>query len=91
MPTTGSGSPIRSYAASANATFIHLGEFHRLKGIYGLLTGTFGIIAGVLLLDRADSVPLAVTSMAIGGFSIGLGLWEVKLGSTLKKNEFNFP
>lgn len=67
--------------------FVQLGELHRLKGIYSLLAGTFGILAGVVLLDRSDSVPLAIGCMSLGGVSIGLGLWEIKIGSGMRRSE----
>jgi hypothetical protein len=83
-------SPIRQQSSTA-AIVGQFGEFHRLKGIYGLIAGTLGIFAGVVLLDKADSVPLAIASMSLGGVSIGLGLWEIKLGSSLLKKQSQFP
>jgi hypothetical protein len=63
--------------------FDHLGELHRLKGIYGVVTGTLGILAGVVLLDKADSTPFAMSFIALGGISIGFGIWEMRIGSSL--------
>jgi hypothetical protein len=91
LRNSASDSSIISQQSTHKALLGQFGEFHRLKGIYGLLVGTFGILAGVVLLDKADSVPLAVTSMSLGGVSIGLGLWEIKLGSSLMGKETKLP
>jgi hypothetical protein len=65
--------------------FNHLGDFHRLNGIYGVVTGIVGIFAGVVLLDKVDSTPLAISFFALGGISIGFGIWEMKIGGALSR------
>ena len=80
-------SSLAGQQASTKELFVRLGEFHRLQGIYSLLVGTFGIIAGVVLLDKSDSVPFAITCMSLGGVSIGLGIWEIKIGCGLRRND----
>jgi hypothetical protein len=54
-----------------------------LKGIFGVVGGLAGICAGVVALDKVDSTPLAISFLALGGISIGLGIWEMRLGRTL--------
>ena len=65
--------------------FNRLGDFHRLNGIYGVVTGIVGIFAGVVLLDKVDSTPLAISFFALGGISIGFGIWEMKIGGALSR------
>jgi hypothetical protein len=91
LPDNASDSSGIALQSSGKALSVQLGEFHRFKGIYGLLAGTLGICAGVILLDKTDSVPLAISSMTLGGISIGIGLWEIKLGSAFLKNQSHFP
>jgi hypothetical protein len=67
--------------------FARLGELHRLRGIYGVVTGTLGILAGVILLDKADSAPFAMSFISLGGISISLGIWEIKIGRSLLSGE----
>ncbi len=60
-----------------------LGDFHKSRGLLSVATGIAGIFAGVVLLDKSESTPLAISFMALGGVSIGFGIWEMKLGRTL--------
>jgi hypothetical protein len=62
--------------------FARLGDFHRLKGIYGVASGIVGILAGVVFLDKDNSTPLALSCFALGGISIGFGIWEMRIGRT---------
>jgi hypothetical protein len=68
---------------TAKAQLIQLGNFHRMSGISGMLTGAFCIFAGVVMLDKTQLVPLAITSMSLGGVFVGLGMWEIKIGFSL--------
>jgi hypothetical protein len=69
------------------AMFARLGDFHKSRGIFGIVTGLVGIFAGVVFLDKNDSTPLALSCFALGGVSIGFGIWEMKLGRSLLRFE----
>ena len=65
--------------------FQTLGEYHKLMGIYGAVTGALGIIAGAVLLGRPDDASFAISFITLGGISIGFGLWEIHVGGKLVK------
>ncbi len=69
---------------SINAeVFKSLGRYHRLMGAYDVIGGALTILAGTVLLDKKDAAPFAMSFIALGGISIGLGLWEIKVGGKL--------
>jgi hypothetical protein len=84
-----------SYSDSSDTTallktrtmFARLGDFHKSRGIFGIVTGLVGIFAGVVFLDKNDSTPLALSCFALGGISIGFGIWEMKIGRSLLRFE----
>jgi hypothetical protein len=63
--------------------FRTLGGYHRLMGMYEMIGGVLTIIAGAMLLDKKDATTFAMSFFALGGVSIGLGLWEIKVGAKL--------
>jgi len=65
--------------------FKALGGYHRLMGIYGVIGGALTILAGAILLDRTDAEPFAMSFLVVGGISVGLGLWEIKIGGKLSE------
>jgi len=70
----------------ANKEMFHrLGDYHRIMGIYGVIGGALTILAGAILLDKEDSTPFAMSFLVVGGISVGLGLWEIKLGAKLSE------
>jgi hypothetical protein len=60
-----------------------LGRYHRLMGAYDVIGGALTILAGTVLLDKKGASPYAMCCIALGGISIGLGLWEIKVGGKL--------
>ena len=75
-----SGKPMTELDSVNKAIFYTLGGYHRLMGIYGLLSGALTIIAGAVLIDKKDAAPFAMSFIALGGISMGLGLWEGNVG-----------
>jgi hypothetical protein len=63
-----------------------LASFHRLKGIYGTVSGIVAILSGIILLDDAAKSGFGMALITLGGINVGLGLWEIKLGGRLEKN-----
>jgi hypothetical protein len=60
-----------------------LGDFHKIMGMYTTVTGVVALFGGVLLLDRKDGMPFAVSFLTIGGIAVGVGMWEIKIGAQL--------
>jgi hypothetical protein len=65
--------------------FRNLGDYHRLVGVYGIATGALAILTGVLFLDKPAYSPWAMAAITMGGVTIGLGIWEIKLGAGLMR------
>jgi hypothetical protein len=66
--------------------FKTIGDYHHTAGIYHIVEGVFVLLAGSILINKENYTSFSMTLMAIGGISTGIGIWEIKIGSSLTKN-----
>jgi hypothetical protein len=68
---------------NAREMFRKLGNFHKAMGIYNVSAGILAAIAGAAILDKADILPFSLSLITLGGITVGIGVWEITIGSTL--------
>jgi hypothetical protein len=54
-------------------------------GIYNVSAGILAAIAGAAILDKADILPFSLSLITLGGITVGIGVWEITIGSTLNR------
>jgi hypothetical protein len=77
--------PQDSFYISALNTFPKLGKFHKTMGIYYISAGALAIIAGGTILNKQTVLPFSLALITIGGITIGIGVWEISIGTDLSK------
>ena len=70
---------------NAKEMFRKLGNFHKAMGIYNISAGILAAIAGAAILDKADILPFSLSLITLGGITVGIGVWEITIGSNLSR------
>jgi hypothetical protein len=68
---------------NAREMFRKLGNFHKAMGIYNISAGILAAIAGAAILNKADILPFSLSLITLGGITVGIGVWEISIGSNL--------
>ena len=84
------GSPINQTSAisieSQNAKAIHmLGTWHRTFGILTISLSALSVIGGILIIANNQQTVEGIVYLAGGCIDMSIGIWEVNIGSNLKK------
>jgi hypothetical protein len=76
------------YAAALDtrALVARLGYYHRAFGAYTLVLGILAIGTGVAFLDKKEVSPFSVSCITLGGITVGIGIWEISMGLSLKRH-----
>lgn len=74
-----------SVAAITKELFSSMGKYHTAMGIYNIAAGVLAVVAGAAILEKEDILPFSLSLVTLGGITVGIGIWEIHLGSKLSR------